>query len=130
MFAQKSSLRCRNSRTSYLSKVCFGSFALVSSIVFIVLGRAPTNFEKTTFFESRGDEDIIGAPKLQFRVVTATEFVHERLSCGGCTALHQFAEEIATLGYEVKTIPWKRMERTGWDCEVQHDNTVVIFSVG
>ena len=67
---------------------------------------------------------------VHFRVITAGEKIEDTLSCGGCTALHQLAVELKLLGLRVKTISHKDMETTGWDCDVQHENTVVVFSEG
>jgi len=61
--------------------------------------------------------------------VTGTRYTNGG-SCGGCTALHQLAIELKLLGQEVKTFSWKDMEASGWDCDVQNENTVVVFSEG
>ena len=48
-------------------------------------------------------------------------------TCGGCTVLHTLADEIASLGHDVRKLDWKTLERTNWDCQVKHDDTVVIL---
>ena len=67
---------------------------------------------------------------IHFRVLTAGDRIEDTLSCGGCTALHQLAIELRLLGHQVKTLSWTDMEKTGWDCDVQHENTAVVFSEG
>lgn len=64
-----------------------------------------------------------------FRVITVTDNVFDTISCGGCTALHQLAEELRSHGMSVETISWDTMKKTRWDCNIQGD-TVVIFSEG
>ena len=64
-----------------------------------------------------------------FRVITVTDNLLDTISCGGCTSLHQLAEELRSLGMNVETISWDTMKMTGWDCNVEGD-TVVIFSEG
>ena len=71
-------------------------------------------------------------PKLTmyFKVLTVTDQVNQAASCGGCVALFSLATHLRENGQNVETFNQQLAIDRGWDCDIRHSLTVVIYSEG
>ena len=110
--------------------------AVTVFLTFLVLNLLNPDAVVVQEIESRGGQHSgeakttsVSSPP-QFKVVTATNRVEDGLSCGGCTVLFELADELTRAGFDVETLWLDRLTKTGWDCHVNNNNTVVIFPEG